>query len=85
MINRGWVQDRIQSPIKRHNAQIEGVVEINGVVRLTEQRQQFAPKHRILGDKWQYRYYMRILRILEKLLQKICYENQYIIFMVSYF
>lgn len=56
MINRGWVQDRIQSPIKRHNAQIEGVVEINGVVRLTEQRQQFAPKHRILGDKWQYRY-----------------------------
>jgi len=55
LINRGWVQDRIQSPTKRHNAQIEGVVEINGVVRLTEQRQQFAPKHRTFGDKWQYR------------------------------
>lgn len=56
LINRGWVQDRIQSPIKRHHAQIEGAVEINGVVRLTEQRQQFAPKHRTFGDKWQYRY-----------------------------
>ena len=34
LINRGWVQDRIQSPTKRHNAQIEGVVEINGVQKI---------------------------------------------------
>ena len=40
LINRGWVQNRIINPAKRREAQIEETIELEGVIRKTEQRQQ---------------------------------------------
>ena len=55
LVNRGWVHDKLQNPETRKEAQVSGTVEIEGIVRKTEQRQQFAAKRNPRGDKWPWR------------------------------
>ena len=55
LINRGWVQNEILNPAKRAASQIEETVELEGVVRRTENGPQFAPTHQGKGSKWQWR------------------------------
>lgn len=44
LVNRGWVPKIKKNPLSRTEGQIEGVVEIDGVVRKHENRPQFMPK-----------------------------------------
>lgn len=46
LINRGWVSRQHINPNSRLNGQISGVVEVKGIVRLTESRPQFSPEHK---------------------------------------
>ena len=43
------------NPANRKEAQITGTIDLEGVVRKTEHRQQFAPKNQKEGNRWQYR------------------------------
>lgn len=45
-MNRGWVPARNKKPTTRIKGQVEGTVELEGVVRLAEPRPQFTPDHR---------------------------------------
>ncbi|CAH1785520.1 unnamed protein product [Owenia fusiformis] len=45
LVNRGWVSRERNDPKKRAEGQPEGVVDLIGVVRMNEKRQQFAPKN----------------------------------------
>lgn len=45
-MNRGWVAKDKKYPNTRPEGQIEGTVEIQGIVRHTEPRPQFTPEHR---------------------------------------
>lgn len=53
LVNRGWVSKDIKNPEARREGQIEGTVEIKGIVRLDEPRPQFTPNHR--GNLFFYR------------------------------
>lgn len=55
LINRGWVPNKMLLPKNRFEAQVEGTLDVEGVVRKTEQRPQFADPSRQTGNKWQYR------------------------------
>ena len=55
MVNRGWVHSRLVDPETRNEAQVTGLIEFEGVVRKTEQRQQFAAKQTQHGNKWPWR------------------------------
>jgi surfeit locus 1 family protein len=44
LINRGFVPRKRVNPSTRPDGQIEGEVELTGLLRLTEKRQQFQPK-----------------------------------------
>ena len=55
LVNRGWVHNRLLDPDTRNEAQVSGPVELEGVVRKTEQRQQFAAKQTQHGNKWPWR------------------------------
>ncbi|XP_053672973.1 SURF1-like protein isoform X2 [Anopheles nili] len=46
LVNRGWVPKRFLEPESRPHGQVTGTVELNGVVRLPENRPQFTPKQR---------------------------------------
>ncbi|EAT36694.1 AAEL011244-PA [Aedes aegypti] len=46
LINRGWVSKRNLDPATRPEGQIKGTVELQGVVRLPENRPQFTPNQR---------------------------------------
>jgi surfeit locus 1 family protein len=46
LINRGWVSRKNLNPNTRKNGQIDGIVEVEGIVRLNEPRPQFSPEHR---------------------------------------
>ncbi|XP_316569.4 SURF1-like protein [Anopheles gambiae] len=46
LINRGWVPKRYLDPATRPEGQVTGTVELQGVVRLPENRPQFTPKQR---------------------------------------
>lgn len=46
LINRGWVPKEKKNPALRKDGQIDGVVEITGIVRKHENRPQFMPKIR---------------------------------------
>lgn len=45
-MNRGWVPKRYLDPATRPEGQVKGVVELEGVVRLPENRPQFTPQQR---------------------------------------
>lgn len=55
LVNRGWVQNKMLNPESRKEAQIAGTIVLEGVVRKTEHRQQFAAKNQKGGNRWQYR------------------------------
>ena len=55
LVNRGWVHDKLLNPEIRKEAQVSETVEIEGIVRKTEQRQQFAAKRNPRGNKWPWR------------------------------
>lgn len=46
LVNRGWVARDKKNPNTRRQGQVEGIVEIQGIVRLEEARPQFTPEHR---------------------------------------
>lgn len=46
LINRGWVSRKHLNPNTRKNGQIEGITEVQGIVRLNEPRPQFSPEHK---------------------------------------
>jgi surfeit locus 1 family protein len=46
LVNRGWVSRKQLNPNTRKDGQIEGEVELQGIVRLTEPRPQFSPEHK---------------------------------------
>jgi surfeit locus 1 family protein len=54
LVNRGWVSRTQLNPNSRKEGQIEGLVEIEGIVRLEEPRPQFSPEYR--GGPFLYRY-----------------------------
>nr|XP_029734449.1 SURF1-like protein [Aedes albopictus]XP_029734452.1 SURF1-like protein [Aedes albopictus] len=53
LINRGWVPKRLLDPASRPDGQIKGTVELQGVVRLPENRPQFTPNQK--GAIYMYR------------------------------
>lgn len=46
LVNRGWVPRNKMNPSTRKNGQIQGTVEIQGIVRLDEMRPKFTPEHK---------------------------------------
>lgn len=46
LVNRGWVSRQNLNPNSRKDGQINGVVEIQGIIRLSENRPQFSPEHK---------------------------------------
>jgi len=54
LVNRGWVPADYKNHNTRRAGQIEGEVEVIGVVRLSEKRAPFTPKNQ--PPIWFYRY-----------------------------
>ncbi|KFB51465.1 AGAP006533-PA-like protein [Anopheles sinensis] len=46
LVNRGWVPKRLLDPATRPEGQVKGTVELEGVVRVQENRPQFTPQQR---------------------------------------
>jgi len=55
LVNRGWVPQSKLKASTRPEGQTSGPVDLVGVVRKTETRQQFAPKNRTESNQWQFR------------------------------
>lgn len=53
LVNRGWVPASHKNPNKRRAGQVEGEMEIVGIVRLSEKRTPFTPKNQ--PHAWFYR------------------------------
>nr|CAD7198284.1 unnamed protein product [Timema douglasi] len=45
LVNRGWVPAKMKNPEQRKHGQVEGEVELVGLVRLNETRPTFTPKN----------------------------------------
>ncbi|CAG2064090.1 unnamed protein product, partial [Timema podura] len=45
LVNRGWVPAKMKNPEQRKRGQVEGEVELVGLVRLNETRPTFTPKN----------------------------------------
>lgn len=55
LVNRGWVPSTKADPRTRREGQIQGEVEVSGIVRVTEQRSVFMPKDGQQKNNWLYR------------------------------
>nr|XP_057919495.1 surfeit locus protein 1 [Doryrhamphus excisus] len=55
LVNRGYVPKQKVRPETRMKGQVEGEVEVVGVVRLTEQRRPFMPNNDVDRNRWHYR------------------------------
>ncbi|KAF6197481.1 hypothetical protein GE061_020164 [Apolygus lucorum] len=55
LVNRGWVPFPKKKPSTRPEGQINGEVELEGVVRLTEPRPQFGPANKLDVGVWFHR------------------------------
>ncbi|TNN68137.1 Surfeit locus protein 1 [Liparis tanakae] len=55
LVNRGYVPRQKIRPETRMKGQVEGEVEVVGVVRLTEQRKPFVPNNDVEKNRWHYR------------------------------
>lgn len=53
LVNRGWVPGNRKNPNARMAGQVQGEVEITGIVRLAEKRAPFTPKNQ--PHAWFYR------------------------------
>lgn len=56
LVNRGWVPAKKRDPSKRQKGQIDGTVDVIGVVRLHENRPTFMPKNQEGSNIYFYRY-----------------------------
>lgn len=54
-MNRGWLPNKFKHAEERKACQKEGVVEITGINRITENRPQFIPKNEPAKGLWHYR------------------------------
>ncbi|XP_034403300.1 surfeit locus protein 1 [Cyclopterus lumpus] len=55
LVNRGYVPRQKMRPETRMKGQVEGEVEVVGVVRLTEKRKPFVPNNDVEKNHWHYR------------------------------
>lgn len=55
LVNRGYVPRKKIRPETRMKGQMEGEVEVVGVVRQTEQRKPFVPQNDVERNRWHYR------------------------------
>nr|XP_022909975.1 surfeit locus protein 1 [Onthophagus taurus] len=55
LVNRGWVPTKSVNPKSRPQGQVEGEVDVIGVVRLHENRPTFMPKNKEGTNIWYYR------------------------------
>ncbi|XP_022622175.1 surfeit locus protein 1 [Seriola dumerili] len=55
LVNRGYVPRQKIRPETRMKGQVEGEVEVVGVVRLTEIRKPFVPNNDVERNRWHYR------------------------------
>ncbi|XP_054468477.1 surfeit locus protein 1 [Anoplopoma fimbria] len=55
LVNRGYVPRQKIRPETRMKGQVEGEVEVVGVVRLTEDRKPFVPNNDVERNRWHYR------------------------------
>nr|XP_046230614.1 surfeit locus protein 1 [Scatophagus argus] len=55
LVNRGYVPKQKIRPETRMKGQVEGEVEVVGVVRLTETRKPFMPNNNVNKNHWHYR------------------------------
>ncbi|XP_018517948.1 surfeit locus protein 1 [Lates calcarifer] len=55
LVNRGYVPRQKIRPETRMKGQVEGEVEVVGVVRLTEPRKPFVPHNDVERNRWHYR------------------------------
>lgn len=46
LVNRGWVSRQQRNPETRQQGQVEGTIDLLGVVRLPEERPQFSPSNK---------------------------------------
>lgn len=54
-MNRGWVPAKYKDPKTREAGQMEGIVDVTGVIRLHENRPNFMPANREGSNAWFYR------------------------------
>jgi len=52
LINRGWVKGSRMEAVTRSEGQIEGPVEIVGILRFTEETSSMTPKNKVSSDRW---------------------------------
>ncbi|KAM6182562.1 surfeit locus protein 1 [Erethizon dorsatum] len=55
LVNRGFVPRKKVNPETRQKGQVEGEVDLTGVVRLTETRKPFVPENNLERNHWHYR------------------------------
>nr|XP_060613101.1 surfeit locus protein 1 [Anolis sagrei ordinatus] len=55
LVNRGFVSKKKLNPETRMKGQVEGELELTGVVRLSESRQPFVPENDTERNRWHYR------------------------------
>uniref|UniRef100_A0A8D0HJ04 SURF1-like protein n=1 Tax=Sphenodon punctatus TaxID=8508 RepID=A0A8D0HJ04_SPHPU len=65
LVNRGFVSRKKVNPETRLKGQIEGEVDLIGVVRLTESRKPFVPQNRPEKNQWYYRDLEAMARLTE--------------------
>ncbi|KAM3825495.1 surfeit locus protein 1 isoform 2-T2 [Vipera latastei] len=55
LVNRGFVSRKLMNPETRLKGQIQGDIELTGLVRLSEPRRPFVPENNIEQNTWFYR------------------------------
>lgn len=55
LVNRGWVSRQRKDPASRQQGQIQGTINLLGVVRQGEERPQFSPSHKNADKLFLYR------------------------------
>ncbi|KAM8934301.1 surfeit locus protein 1 [Pelodytes ibericus] len=55
LVNRGFVPRKKIKPETRLKGQVEGEIELVGIVRLTETRKPFVPQNDVPRNRWHYR------------------------------
>lgn len=55
LVNRGWVPANHKDMQMRKGGQVEGEVDVIGIVRLNENRPNFMPANREGSNSWFYR------------------------------
>ncbi|XP_075704799.1 surfeit locus protein 1 isoform X2 [Rhinoderma darwinii] len=55
LVNRGFVPNKKLTPQTRMEGQIDGNLDLVGIVRIPETRQQFAPENDVQHNVWYYR------------------------------